>query len=328
MSHSPTPLSMATSGSSSGSAAGARQRTPRWARPKTRPSPPPKSPTWLAHGRPVPRLMATTARVPRSTANSSIHSSVRRARSGVARAGSGLGAATLGLVTGTTFPGTAAGRAALGGLGPCGARSRSAARSDDLARDHDGSCPGDPTTVALAARARPARAWPIATNPRVDRRPSSTGNRALVALDRRRERAGRCARPGGRLRRLCVLQRSARPRLDPSARPSGAGGQRRARPGLPHRRVRHPRLRRRTGLPGQPRQRRLRHRSALGHGDARAPACRQHPVSYTHLRAHETPEHLVCRLLLEKKKNIHTKTKLIYIKKSTSITIPLKQTNI
>ena len=28
-------------------------------------------------------------------------------------------------------------------------------------------------------------------------------------------------------------------------------------------------------------------------------------VSYTHLRAHETPEHLVCRLLLEKKK--HTK---------------------
>ena len=28
----------------------------------------------------------------------------------------------------------------------------------------------------------------------------------------------------------------------------------------------------------------------------------QLPVSYTHLRAHETPEHLVCRLLLEKKK--------------------------
>src|SRR5674536_215422 len=27
------------------------------------------------------------------------------------------------------------------------------------------------------------------------------------------------------------------------------------------------------------------------------------PVSYTHLRAHETPEHLVCRLLLENKKN-------------------------
>eukprot|EP00658_Telonema_sp_P-2_P037091 TRINITY_DN26711_c0_g1_i2.p1 TRINITY_DN26711_c0_g1~~TRINITY_DN26711_c0_g1_i2.p1 ORF type:complete len:339 (+),score=85.46 TRINITY_DN26711_c0_g1_i2:196-1212(+) len=29
---------------------------------------------------------------------------------------------------------------------------------------------------------------------------------------------------------------------------------------------------------------------------------RAEPVSYTHLRAHETPEHLVCRLLLEKKK--------------------------
>src|SRR5678815_6131060 len=27
---------------------------------------------------------------------------------------------------------------------------------------------------------------------------------------------------------------------------------------------------------------------------------RAKPVSYTHLRAHETPEHLVCRLLLEK----------------------------
>src|SRR5678815_4512956 len=27
----------------------------------------------------------------------------------------------------------------------------------------------------------------------------------------------------------------------------------------------------------------------------------EYPVSYTHLRAHETPEHLVCRLLLEKK---------------------------
>ena len=26
------------------------------------------------------------------------------------------------------------------------------------------------------------------------------------------------------------------------------------------------------------------------------------PVSYTHLRAHETPEHLVCRFLLEQKK--------------------------
>ena len=32
--------------------------------------------------------------------------------------------------------------------------------------------------------------------------------------------------------------------------------------------------------------------------------CKRHgAVSYTHLRAHETPEHLVCRLLLEKKKS-------------------------
>src|SRR5678815_5562848 len=29
-----------------------------------------------------------------------------------------------------------------------------------------------------------------------------------------------------------------------------------------------------------------------------AAASRRTPVSYTHLRAHETPEHLVCRLLL------------------------------
>eukprot|EP00658_Telonema_sp_P-2_P075471 TRINITY_DN65021_c0_g1_i1.p1 TRINITY_DN65021_c0_g1~~TRINITY_DN65021_c0_g1_i1.p1 ORF type:complete len:142 (-),score=14.62 TRINITY_DN65021_c0_g1_i1:73-498(-) len=38
------------------------------------------------------------------------------------------------------------------------------------------------------------------------------------------------------------------------------------------------------------------------------------PVSYTHLRAHETPEHLVCRLLLEKKKktNDHNINKDIY----------------
>ena len=31
-------------------------------------------------------------------------------------------------------------------------------------------------------------------------------------------------------------------------------------------------------------------------------------VSYTHLRAHETPEHLVCRLLLEKKKKKQTQS--------------------
>ena len=32
-------------------------------------------------------------------------------------------------------------------------------------------------------------------------------------------------------------------------------------------------------------------------------------VSYTHLRAHETDSYLVCRLLLEKKKNKHKKKK-------------------
>ena len=34
------------------------------------------------------------------------------------------------------------------------------------------------------------------------------------------------------------------------------------------------------------------------------------PVSYTHLRAHETPEHLVCRLLLEKKKHTQVSSTL------------------
>eukprot|EP00658_Telonema_sp_P-2_P068225 TRINITY_DN57170_c0_g1_i1.p1 TRINITY_DN57170_c0_g1~~TRINITY_DN57170_c0_g1_i1.p1 ORF type:complete len:151 (+),score=19.80 TRINITY_DN57170_c0_g1_i1:630-1082(+) len=37
------------------------------------------------------------------------------------------------------------------------------------------------------------------------------------------------------------------------------------------------------------------------------------PVSYTHLRAHETPEHLVCRLLLEKKKKYLTSTQITTI---------------
>ena len=33
------------------------------------------------------------------------------------------------------------------------------------------------------------------------------------------------------------------------------------------------------------------------------PLCQMEPVSYTHLRAHETRHDLVCRLLLEKKKS-------------------------
>src|SRR5674536_370556 len=47
-------------------------------------------------------------------------------------------------------------------------------------------------------------------------------------------------------------------------------------------------------------------------------------VSYTHLRGHETPEHLVCRLLLEKKKetvNIKTKSSTKSQQKSLSSTI-------
>src|SRR5665647_3638983 len=36
--------------------------------------------------------------------------------------------------------------------------------------------------------------------------------------------------------------------------------------------------------------------------NAQQSAVSHHPVSYTHLRAHETDSYLVCRLLLEKKK--------------------------
>eukprot|EP00658_Telonema_sp_P-2_P002690 TRINITY_DN11002_c0_g1_i3.p1 TRINITY_DN11002_c0_g1~~TRINITY_DN11002_c0_g1_i3.p1 ORF type:complete len:336 (+),score=64.85 TRINITY_DN11002_c0_g1_i3:141-1148(+) len=45
------------------------------------------------------------------------------------------------------------------------------------------------------------------------------------------------------------------------------------------------------------------HSASLGlHGTLVRSNPTSSPVSYTHLRAHETPEHLVCRLLLEKKK--------------------------
>ena len=50
-----------------------------------------------------------------------------------------------------------------------------------------------------------------------------------------------------------------------------------------------------SGAGNEPRQRSVAHR----------------PVSYTHLRAHETVLDLVCRLLLEKKKKITNITKLI-----------------
>src|SRR5674536_369358 len=49
-------------------------------------------------------------------------------------------------------------------------------------------------------------------------------------------------------------------------------------------------------------------------------------VSYTHLRAHETPEHLVCRLLLEKKKkNKKRKLQILYKKKQTKKQIKNKK---
>src|SRR5680860_1863739 len=43
--------------------------------------------------------------------------------------------------------------------------------------------------------------------------------------------------------------------------------------------------------------------AARGAGRSGACPCGTPAVSYTHLRAHETDSYLVCRLLLEKKKN-------------------------
>src|SRR5678816_2430617 len=43
------------------------------------------------------------------------------------------------------------------------------------------------------------------------------------------------------------------------------------------------------------------HRPRLLHVPRLSPLLCALCISYTHLRAHETPEHLVCRLLLEKK---------------------------
>src|SRR5674536_385043 len=52
-------------------------------------------------------------------------------------------------------------------------------------------------------------------------------------------------------------------------------------------------------------------------------SCETGTVSYTHLRAHETPEHLVCRLLLEKKKKKKTNNRRLY-RKSNTKKIPRK----
>ena len=45
------------------------------------------------------------------------------------------------------------------------------------------------------------------------------------------------------------------------------------------------------------------HRHAIQRGEKVGSVIEIEPVSYTHLRAHETVLDLVCRLLLEKKKN-------------------------
>ena len=56
-----------------------------------------------------------------------------------------------------------------------------------------------------------------------------------------------------------------------------------------------------------------------GDNAATAEAVGRRPVSYTHLRAHETVLDLVCRLLLEKKHN-RKKTKKKKIHKTHTIT--------
>ena len=46
--------------------------------------------------------------------------------------------------------------------------------------------------------------------------------------------------------------------------------------------------------------------SSLSHAISNGREVKMNPVSYTHLRAHETDSYLVCRLLLEKKKRKDT----------------------
>src|SRR5659263_124549 len=64
-----------------------------------------------------------------------------------------------------------------------------------------------------------------------------------------------------------------------------------------------------------------------GGGDRDPGGALQLPVSYTHLRAHETRHDLVCRLLLEKKKKI-TETKNKTKKKTSRTTTRHKQTTL
>ena len=43
------------------------------------------------------------------------------------------------------------------------------------------------------------------------------------------------------------------------------------------------------------------------------------PVSYTHLRAHETDSYLVCRLLLEKKKHVITQVTVVQLQAQVKV---------
>src|SRR5660397_57928 len=156
---------------------------------------------------------------------------------------------------------------------------------------------------------------------------------------RRSTRTPRTARPGTRSTpradRCTRRTRSVVPSPSRRAPPSRPGGSpmvsssaplrpctrgRRLRPGrhaLPHG-VR----RRRAG--GAPRD----HHGPCRRGEESHDPRARHlvPVSYTHLRAHETKANLVCRLLLEKKKK-HTKKKLKK-KKSKKTNKKKKKTNI
>ena len=99
---------------------------------------------------------------------------------------------------------------------------------------------------------------------------------------------------------LLMIRRPPRSTLDRSAaasevykRQSGVRGRRR-------RRGRAPDLRARGDAPGAARQ------AALDRGGQPRPRARgAAPVSYTHIRAHETVLDIVCRLLLEKKTKKH-----------------------
>src|SRR5665647_3533464 len=81
----------------------------------------------------------------------------------------------------------------------------------------------------------------------------------------------------------------------------------------PHQRCRpHPPNRSKAGKQGLRALRQCRPYEPCLHPDPILPGSPRtgaRPVSYTHLRAHETDSYLVCRLLLEKKKKIYIQKK-------------------